>query len=150
MSDSIQNASVAPEGYNSVQPYLMFVNSAEAIAFYASAFGATEKLRMDNPDGKIVHAEIVIGNSVIMMADEHPEIGAYATAHFGGSPINLMLYVANCDATYNQALKSGATSLREPTDQPYGDRMSGILDPFGYKWWIAHPLSDLNKSQAGA
>lgn len=130
-----------PDGYHSLQPYLMFTNCVEAIAFFARAFGATEKLRMKDESGRTVHAELQIGDSVIMMADEHPEIGAFAAAHYGGSPISLMLYVEDCDTTYNQALASGATSLRIPTDQPYGDRMAGILDPFGYKWWIAHSLA---------
>ena len=129
-----------PEGYSNVQPYLMFVNTRQAIDFYAKVFGATEKLCMKTPEGRIVHAEIVIGNSVIMMADEHPEMGAFATAHYGGSPVSLMIYVEDCDTTYAGAVAAGATSLREPTDQPYGDRMGGVLDPFGYKWWIGHPL----------
>jgi len=129
-----------PEGYNNVQPYLMFVDTRKAIDFYAKVFGATEKLCMKSPEGRIGHAEIVIGNSVIMMADEHPEIGAFAAQHYGGSPVSLMVYVDDCDTSYAGAIAAGATSLREPTDQPYGDRMSGVLDPFGYKWWIAHPL----------
>jgi PhnB protein len=130
-----------PSGYHSLQPYLMFTNCVDAIAFFAKAFGAKEKLCMRDDKGRIAHAEVEIGDSVMMMADEHPEIQAYAVAHYGGSPVNLMLYVENCDATYAQAIAAGATSLREPADQPYGDRMAGILDPFGYKWWIAHPLN---------
>jgi PhnB protein len=130
-----------PEGYHSLQPYLMFTNCVEAMAFFAKVFGAKEKLRMKDDNGRTVHAELQIGDSVMMMADEHPEIQAFATAHYGGSPVSLMLYVDDCDTTYNQALAAGATSLRVPTDQPYGDRMAGILDPFGYKWWIAHPLA---------
>jgi PhnB protein len=142
MSDTTQNPSHAPAGYNSVLPYLMFVNAAEAIAFYAKAFGATEKLRMNSPEGRIVHAEIVIGNSVIMLADENPAVEAFAPPHYKGSPVSLMVYVESSDATYQTALDAGATSLREPADQPYGDRMAGILDPFGYKWWIAHSLNN--------
>jgi len=140
MSDA--NSSYAPAGYNAVQPYLMFVNTAEAKAWYEKIFGATEKLLMENDSGRIVHAEIVIGGSIIMMADENPTIDAFAPAHYGGSPISLMVYVQNSDATYQAALEAGATSLREPTDQPYGDRMAGVLDPFGYKWWIAHSLNN--------
>jgi PhnB protein len=130
-----------PAGYHSLHPYLMFTNCVEAMAFFARAFGATEKLRMKDDNGRTVHAELQIGDSVMMMADEHPEIEAFAAAHYGGSPVSLMLYVDDCDTTYNQALAAGATSLRVPTDQPYGDRMAGILDPFGYKWWIAHSLA---------
>jgi PhnB protein len=130
-----------PAGYHSLQPYLMFTNCTEAIAFFTKAFGAKEKLCMKDGTGRTAHAELEIGDSVMMMADEHPEIQAFATAHYGGSPVGMMLYVENCDASYAQAIAAGATSLREPADQPYGDRMAGILDPFGYKWWIAHSLA---------
>lgn len=130
-----------PEGYHSLQPYLIFIDSAKAIAFYAQAFGGRERMRMQDKAGRIAHAEVAIGDSVVMMADEHPEIGAYSAEHYKGSPINLMLYVEDCDTTYKTALAAGATSLREPADQEYGDRMSGVLDPFGYKWWIAHSLT---------
>jgi PhnB protein len=137
-----------PKGYHSIQPYLMFVNCLEAMAFFAKAFGATEKLCMKTPEGRVAHAEIVIGDSVVMMADEHPEIQAFAAAHYGGSPVSLMLYVEDCDTIYAQAIAAGATSMREPTDQPYGDRMAGVLDPFGYKWWIAHPLPKEAEAQS--
>jgi PhnB protein len=130
-----------PEGYHSLQPYLIFPDTAKAIAFYVAAFGGREKMRMQDGKGRIVHAEVVLGDSVAMMADEHPEIGAYSAEHYKGSPISLMLYVEDCDTTYKEALAAGASSLREPADQEYGDRMSGILDPFGYKWWIAHSLA---------
>jgi PhnB protein len=131
-----------PEGYHDVQPYLMFVNTVEAMAFFAQVFGAKEKLCMKSPEGRVVHAEIIIGDSVVMMADEHPEIQAFAAPHYGGSPVSLMVYVDDCDSTYAKALEVGAKSLREPADQPYGDRMAGILDPFGYKWWVAHSLAE--------
>jgi len=134
------DAKSLPDGYHNLQPYLIFVNCKEAIAFYSKVFGATERLHMDDGKGRTSHAELQLGDSVLMVADEHPEIGAFAPSHFGGSPIALMLYVEHCDTTYHTALEAGATSLREPANQPYGDRMSGILDPFGYKWWIAHPL----------
>jgi len=130
-----------PKGYHSVQPYLIFKQCAEAIAYYGKVFGATERLCMKDGKGRIAHAEVQIGDSVVMMADEHPEIEAYGAKHYGGSPISLMLYVEDCDATYAAAITAGATSLREPTDQPYGDRMAGVLDPFGYKWWLAHSLA---------
>jgi PhnB protein len=130
-----------PEGYHSVQPYLMFVNCREAIAFYAKVFNATEKLVMQAPEGRVAHAEIVIGDSVVMMADENADLKAFGAAHYGGSPVSLMVYVDDCDSTYAKAVKAGATSLREPANQPYGDRMAGIIDPFGYKWWVAHSLA---------
>jgi PhnB protein len=137
-----------PQGYNTVQPYLMFNSAQEAMNFYAKAFGAKEKMCMKSPEGRVVHAEISIGDSVLMMADEHPEIGAYAIGHYGGSPVSLLIYVDDCDATYKEALAAGGTSEREPTDQPYGDRMAGIRDPFGYKWWIAHSLAPENQVQS--
>jgi PhnB protein len=135
-----------PEGYHSVQPYLMFVNCSEAMAFYAKVFGATEKLVMKSPDGRIQHAEMVIGDSVLMMAEENPAMEAFAAGHYGGSPISLMVYVNDCDAICAKAIEAGATSLREPADQPYGDRMGGILDPFGYKWWIGHSIAPENQA----
>ncbi len=135
-----------PEGYNTLQPYLMVTDSSAARDFYREVFGATEKLCMTSPEGRIVHAEIVIDGSILMMAEENPAIDAFAVAHYGGSPVSLMLYVDNADATYAAALAAGATGLREPADQPYGDRMAGILDPFGYKWWIAHSIAPQKRS----
>jgi PhnB protein len=136
-----------PEGNHSVKPYLMFENTTAAMAFYAKAFGATERLCMKQPDGRVGHAEILIGDSVIMMADENAAIGAFAVAHFGGSPISLMVSVPDCDATYKAALAAGAVSEREPEDQPYGDRMCGVRDPFGYRWYVATHLFDLSKEE---
>jgi len=132
-----------PDGYHSVQPYLMLKDCAAAIAFYTKAFGAKEKFRMPNPDGRIGHAEIQIGDSVVMMADEAPQIDAFSAEHFGGSPVTLLVYTEDCDGMYKQALSAGALSLREPADQPYGDRMAGVKDPFGYKWWIATHIKDV-------
>lgn len=133
-----------PEGYHSVQPYLMLKNCAGAIDFYAKAFGASEKFRMPRPDGRIAHAEIQIGDCVLMMADEAPEMDAWSVEHFGGSPASLLIYTEDCDAVYKQALAAGAKSIREPADQPYGDRMSGVKDPFGYKWFIATHMKDIS------
>lgn len=131
-----------PEGYHTVQPYLMQKDCAGAIDFYKRAFGANERMRMPGPEGKIGHAEIQIGDSVIMMADEAPQMDAYAVEHFGGSPISLLVYAPDCDTAYAQALAAGATGIREPADQPYGERMAGVRDPFGYKWWIGGPLKN--------
>jgi PhnB protein len=126
-----------PDGYHSIQPYLIFKQCAAAIDFCVKAFGAREKMRMPKPDGRIGHAEIVIGDSIIMMADEAPEVQAFSVEHFNGSPVSLLIYTDDCDSMYRQALAAGATSIREPADQPYGDRMSGVRDPFGYRWYIA-------------
>ncbi len=139
-----------PDGYHCVQPYLIFKNAAAAIAFCVQAFGATEKFRMPGKDGRIGHAEILIGDSTIMLADESPQMEAYSPEHYGGSPISLLIYTADCDAVYARALAAGAESLREPADQPYGDRMSGIRDPFGYKWYIATHIKDVSYEEMGA
>lgn len=132
-----------PDGYHSVQPYLILNNAAAAIDFYKRAFGAKERLRMER-DGRIGHAEIEIGDCCVMMADEHPEIGAYSPRHYGGSPVSLMVYVTDCDAVYKQALAAGATSDREPADQFYGDRMAGVVDPFGFKWFLGTHIKDVS------
>jgi PhnB protein len=133
-----------PEGYHSVQPYLIFKCSADAIAFCVKAFGAKERLRMQDAKGHVNHAEIEIGDSCIMMADEAPQMEALSPEHYGGCAISLLIYTEDCDTMFKQALAAGATSLREPADQPYGDRMSGVQDPFGYKWWIATHVKDVS------
>lgn len=135
-----------PDGYHSVQPYMILNNAAAAIEFYAKAFGAKERMRMEK-DGRIGHAEIEIGDSCIMMADEHPQIGAYSAVHYGGSPVSLMVYVADCDAVYAQAIAAGAKSEREPTDQFYGDRMAGVVDPFGFRWYLGTHIKDVSKEE---
>ena len=133
-----------PEGYHSIQPYLYIRGAADALDFYKKAFGATERMRMPQDDGRIGHAEIQLGDSVIMLADEHPEKEIYSPKHLGGSAVSLMLYVEDCDAVYRQALSAGAKSLREPADQFYGDRMGGVEDPFGFQWWIGTHVKDVS------
>ena len=136
-----------PDGYHSVQPYLYFKNASDAIAFYAKAFGATERLRMANKDGRIGHAELELGDSCIMMADESAAVGAYSPEHYGGVPMSLMIYVEDCDVTYQRAIAAGAKSLREPADQFYGDRMAGVADPFGFHWFIGTHIKDVSKEE---
>ncbi|GGG90991.1 VOC family protein [Silvibacterium dinghuense] len=143
-------AKTIPDGYHSIQPYLIFKGAAAAIDFYQRAFGVTERLRMPRPDGLIAHAELEFGDSCIMLADEHPEIGALSPEYYGGSPVSLMFYVDDCDAVYRQALAAGATSTREPADQPYGDRMAGVKDPFGYSWYLGTHIKDLTKNELEA
>jgi PhnB protein len=126
---------------------MIFRKCADAIAFYVKAFGAREELRMAGPDGRIGHAEIRIGDSYIMMADEFPEINAFSAEHYGGSAVALLIYTEDCDAMYRQALAAGATSTREPADQFYGDRMAGVKDPFGFPWWIATHIRDVSKEE---
>ena len=141
------NVKPIPNGYHSVQPYLYFNGAADAIAFYTKAFGATERLCMLNKDGKVGHAEIEIGDSCVMIADENQAVGAFSTEHYGGAPMSLMIYVEDCDAVYEKALAAGAKSLREPADQFYGDRMAGIADPFGFHWFIGTHIRDVSKEQ---
>jgi PhnB protein len=136
-----------PDGYHSVQAYLVVKNCASAIEFYKKAFGAGERMRMAGPDGRIGHAEIQVGDSCVMMADENPQMDAYGPEHYGGSPVSLLVYVENCDAVYRQALAAGVVSLREPRDESYGARMSGILDPFGFKWWVATQIAATQKQE---
>jgi PhnB protein len=125
----------------------MIDRAAKAIEFYKKAFGATERLCMKQPDGRVGHAEIQIGDSCIMMADENPQIEAFAPAHYGGSPVSLLIYTEDCDRMFRQAIAAGAKSEREPADQFYGDRMAGVQDPFGYKWFIATHIKDVSKEE---
>jgi PhnB protein len=140
-------AKAIPDGYHSLQPYLYFKNSPDAIAFYAKAFGATERMRMPDKSGRIMHAEISIGDSCIMMADENADMGAYSPEHYGGVPLSLVLYVEDCDIVYKNALAAGARSLREPADQFYGDRTAGVADPFGFHWWIGTHIKDVSMEE---
>lgn len=136
-----------PDGYHSIQPYLHIKGAAEAIDFYKKAFGATEKMRMPQADGRIGHAELQFGDSVIMLADESPERNIYSPAHLGGSAVSVMFYVEDCDAVYKQALAAGAKSLREPEDQFYGDRSAGVEDPFGFQWWLGTHVKDVSMEE---
>jgi PhnB protein len=136
-----------PEGCHNVQPYMMFVGCEKAMEFYAKALGAREVMRMKGPGGLVGHAEMQIGDSRIMMADETPQMEAYGVKHYGGSPVSLMLYTEDCDALYARALEAGAESLREPADQPYGIRMCGVRDPFGYKWWIGTQIQEMSAGE---
>ncbi len=136
-----------PDGYHSIQPYLIFDGAARAIEFYKQAFGATERLRMKGPDGRVGHAELQIGDSCIMLADESPQMQAFSPAHYGGSPVSLLIYTEDCDRMYRQALTAGAKSERQPADQFYGDRMAGVADPFGYRWYIATHIKDVSREE---
>lgn len=126
-----------PEGYHTLTPYLIVDGAARAIDFYKAAFGASEVLRLDGPGGTVGHAEVVIGDSRIMLADEHPEFDALSAKRLGGSPVTLHLYVDDADAWVARAVAAGATLTRPVEDQFYGDRMGGVRDPFGYVWWCA-------------
>lgn len=126
-----------PPGFHSVTPSLTIRGAAEAIAFYERAFGATEVMRLAAPDGKVMHAEIRIGDSIIMLSDEYPDWGCLSPLTIGGSPSMLMLYVADCDAFFAQAVAAGATAVRPVTNQFWGDRSGTVADPYGYRWNLA-------------
>ncbi len=132
-----------PDGYHSVTPYLIVDGAAKALDFYKRVFGATERMRMAGPGGKVGHAEISIGDSVIMLADEHPEMGARGPRAFGGSPVSVMLYVADVDATVKTAVAAGAKLLRPVEDKFYGDRSGSIEDPFGHHWHVSTHIEDV-------
>ena len=139
-----------PDGYHSIQPYLHIRGAAKAIEFYKQVFGAQEIQRMPRPDGRLGHAEIRIGDSVVMLADEHPERGVYGPEHYGGAPMTFLFYTADCDAIYQKAVAAGAKSLREPTDQVQGDRMAGVQDPFGFEWYVATHVKDVSPEEMQA
>jgi PhnB protein len=132
-----------PDGYHSVTPYLIVNDGARALEFYKQAFGATELFRMEGPEGQIGHAEIKIGDSHVMLADEHPKMGARSPQSIGGSPVSLMLYVEDVDATVAQAVEAGAKLTRSVANQFYGDRTGGVTDPFGHAWYVATHVEDV-------
>src|SRR5579862_6576323 len=132
-----------PDGYQTATPYLIVKGAAEAIEFYKKAFGATEMLRMADPQGRVGHAEIKIGDSVIMLADEHPGMGYRGPRTLGGSSVSILLYLAEVDRVFECAVKAGARALRPVADQFYGDRSGTLEDPFGHVWTVATHVEDI-------
>jgi PhnB protein len=132
-----------PEGYHSVTPYLGVRGAAEAIAFYKHAFGATESFRLVAPNGDIGHAEIRIGNSIVMVADPCEGGPLRSPQALGGSPVGLHLYCGDVDSLFAQAVQAGAKVVRPPEDQFYGDRTGTLEDPFGHLWFVATHKEDL-------
>ena len=135
-----------PEGYRSITPYLIVKAASAAIDFYKKVFGATEIMRFAGPDGKVGHAELRIGDSVIMLADEQQEMYRSPQA-FGGSPVSLMLYVPDVDKTFKAAIDNGAQEARAVKDQFYGDRSGNLVDPFGHVWTIATHVEDVSEAE---
>src|SRR5262245_12010045 len=136
-----------PDGYHAITPYLIVSSGAKAIDFYVRAFGAVERERMQDASGKVRHAELTVGDARLMLADEHPEIGALSPRTAGGSPVSLLLYVEDVDAVVANAVAAGATLIRPLADQFYGDRVGGISDPFGHHWSIATHKEDLSSEE---
>ena len=127
-----------PEGYHTATPYLIIKDAASAMEFYKKAFGATELERITDPDGKVRHGEIKIGDSPFMIADEHPEYPDWLSPiSRGGTPVHIYLYVEDVDAVFNQAIAAGAKEMLPVKDQFYGDRSGGVTDPYGHVWYIA-------------
>jgi PhnB protein len=132
-----------PEGYHTVTPYLYIKGAAKALEFYKKAFGAVELFRMAGPDGRIGHAEMKIGDSMIMMADEHPDMGVKGPEAYGGTTVGICLYVEDVDTLYKRAIAAGGKEVRPLTDQFYGDRSGTLNDPFGHTWTISTHKEDV-------
>ena len=135
-----------PEGYHSVTPYLIISGAADSIDYYKKAFGAVELFRMAH-SGKVGHAEIKIGDSPIMLADEFPEMGYRSPKSLGGTPVSIMIYVEDVDTVYKQALDAGGTEVKALQDQFYGDRSGTLTDPFGHVWTVATHKEDVSEEE---
>jgi len=136
-----------PDGYHSITPYLTVRDAARAIEFYKQAFGAKERGLMKGPDGKVMHAELMIGDSIIMLADEFPEFGSLSPESTGGAGMGLHIYLDGVDAAFDQAVKAGAQVEMPVMDQFWGDRYGKLKDPFGHKWSIATHTKDLSMDE---
>jgi PhnB protein len=136
-----------PDGYPQVTPYLSVDGAAAAIEFYATVLGTTERMRMLGPDGKVSHAELQLGDSLVMVADEAPAIGIRSPKTIGGTPVTLSVYVEDVDAVIDRAAQAGATVLRPAEDQFYGDRAGQFEDPFGHRWSVATHVEDVSPEE---
>lgn len=133
-----------PEGYHTATPYLVIKGAGQAIEFYQKAFGATEVMRFPMPDGSVGHAEIKIGDSHLMMADEYPDMGYVGPKTLGGTAVSILLYVDDVDTVFNRAVAAGAKAEQAVKDQFYGDRTGTLLDPFGHRWTVATHKEDVS------
>lgn len=140
------NVKPIPDGYHTVTPLLIIKGAAAAIEFYKKAFGATELLRMEDK-GKVGHAEIKIGDSPVMLADEYPELGYVSPGTLGGSPVSMMIYVEDVDAVFKLAISEGAVERKAVQDQFYGDRSGTLTDPFGHVWTVATHKEDVSPEE---
>jgi PhnB protein len=136
-----------PDGYPRLSPYLCVDGADRAIQFYVDVLGATERMRMDGPDGRIGHAELNLGDSVIMLADEYPDMGFLSPTRIGGTAVTLHAYVEDVDAVFDKALAAGAKSLRAVENQFYGDRSGQFEDPFGHRWNVASHVEDVDAEE---
>jgi PhnB protein len=141
------SVSPIPTGYHSVTPYLIVSNAQRAIEFYKQAFGATEVLRLQSPDGKVGHAEVKIGDCHVMLADEFPDMGAKSPQSIGGTPVGFCIYLPDVDVAFDKAVAAGGNVERPVQDQFYGDRAGTIIDPFGHKWTLATHIEDVPQEE---
>jgi PhnB protein len=137
------NAKPIPDGYPQVSPYLCVDGANAAIEFYQTVLGARERARMAAPGGKVGHAELQLGDSVLMLADEFPEMGLRGPRSIGGTPVTIAVYVEDVDAVFERAVRAGAKSLRPVEDQFYGDRSGQFEDPFGHRWSVSTHVEDV-------
>jgi uncharacterized glyoxalase superfamily protein PhnB len=144
---STQSVKPIPEGMHSLTPHLVCANAAEAIEFYKKAFGATELFRMQSPDGKIMHAQVKIGDSVVMLTDEMPQRGSLGPKALKGTPVSLFLYVESADKAFERAVSAGATVQMPLADMFWGDRWGFVEDPFGHRWHIATHIRDVSEEE---
>ena len=146
MTDKIRPV---PAGHHTATPYLVVNDAPEALDFYKRAFGATERMRMNQPDGRVAHAELQLGDSCVMLADEFPEMGFRGPHSVGGTPVMLHLYVTDVDQVVKRAVDAGAKLVRPVQDQFYGDRSGAVEDPAGHVWHVATHKEDLSKEEIG-
>ena len=142
-----KTAQAIPQGYHTVTPSLTVAGAAKALDFYKKALGAEERMRFPAPDGSIMHAEIKIGDSIIMLGDEMPEQGAKSPRTLGGTAVGFFIYRDNVDAAWKQALGAGGKEVMPLADQFWGDRAGCFEDPFGHKWWLAQHIKDMTPEE---
>lgn len=141
------SASPIPAGHHTVTPYMAMKDAVKALEFYKKAFGATETYKLVMPDGRLGHAEMRFGDSLIMMSDEFPEYGGKSPTTLGGTPVCIHLYVEDVDAFFKKAIAAGAKERRAVMDQFYGDRSGQLEDPFGHLWWVATHKEDVSPQE---
>jgi PhnB protein len=141
------NVKPIPDGYPQITPYLCVDRAEDAIKFYSDVFGARERMRLPGPNNTIGHAELEIGSSLIMLADEFPEMGIRSPKSIGGTPVTISIYVEDVDAVFDRATEAGATPLRKVEDQFYGDRSGQFEDPFGHRWSVATRVEEMSEEE---
>jgi PhnB protein len=136
-----------PDNYPQVMPYLIVDGASEAIEFYKGVFGATERMRLDGPDGRVGHAELEIGDAVVMLADENPSMGIEGPRSIGGTPVTIHVYLEDADTAFERAVQAGAKPLRAVEDQFYGDRSGQFEDLYGHRWNVATHVEDIGEDE---